>query len=94
MYPLMKRRYVRNNFLTFLNLLCYRGNINPKLEEYMAENSGSSNTAIVAILVIVLAAGILYFMGVFTPKTDRTVVERPTINIEAPTTPTTPSTNP
>lgn len=60
----------------------------------MAENAGSSNTAIVAILVIVLAAGILYFMGVFTPKSERTVVEKPTINVETPAAPTTPNTNP
>lgn len=53
----------------------------------MAEGTGSSNTAIVAILVIVLAAGILYFLGVFTPKGEKT-----TTTIEKPV--TTPSTTP
>ena len=52
----------------------------------MAEGDGSSNTAIVAIvvLVIILGAG-LYFLGVFNPQGEKstTVIEKPTI-IEKP----------
>ena len=55
-------------------------------EEAMAEGDGSSNTAIVAIvvLVIILGAG-LYFLGVFNPQGEKstTVIEKPTI-IEKP----------
>lgn len=54
----------------------------------MAENNGSSNTAVIAILVIVLAAGILYFMGVFTPTGER-AMEKPATSTEAPTAPQT-----
>lgn len=49
-------------------------------------NEGSGNTAIVAIIAIVILVGaVLYFMGVFTPKGDsKTTIERPNINIESP----------
>ena len=59
----------------------------------MADGPGSSNTAIVAILVIVLAAGILYFLGVFTPRGDRTTtttIERPVVTPTTPAPTTTP----
>ena len=60
----------------------------------MAEGDGSSNTAIVAILVIVIALlGIFFYNGGFGFFGDRatTTVESPTTNIiERPTTPVTP----
>lgn len=52
----------------------------------MAEgNGGSSNTAIVAIFVIIILAALLYFSGVLGPKGpgNTTVIEKPVI-IEKP----------
>lgn len=54
----------------------------------MAEN-GSSNTAIVAILVIVLLVlGLGYFFGFFSPQQGGStkIIEKPTTIIEKPAT--------
>lgn len=57
----------------------------------MAEGNGASNTAIVAILVIVLLViAVLYFFGggLGEKGADHTtVIEKPNINLERPSTP-------